>query len=319
MTDLAPAVRETGLLTPERPVLVLYSGGRDSTCLLDCAVRIAGPEVTTALHVNYGLREQADADEVHCRATCARLGVALDVLRASSPPPVGNRQAWARTLRYDAAAERGRVRGAEIAAGHTASDQVETILYRLASSPSRRALLGMRPREDGRDGAPPLVRPLLAFTREQTTVHCRTRGLDWREDATNATEQYARGRVRQGLLPALQAVHPAAAANVLAVAELLADEGAVLDELVDGVLRGRDEIALATLRAQPPALRRLVVQRLADRARGGPAAGVARRAGEVAGMADHGTSALDLPHGVRAVAQDGVVRFTPTPPLRKQP
>ena len=71
--------------------------------------------------------------------------------------------------------------GADVAAGHTATDQVETILYRLASSPSRRALLGMRPRE-GR-----LVRPLLGVTRAQTAGHCRDRGLRWREDDSNAS------------------------------------------------------------------------------------------------------------------------------------
>jgi tRNA(Ile)-lysidine synthase len=60
-------------------------------------------------------------------------------------------------------------------------------------------------------------------------------------------------------------------------------------------------------------LRRLVVQRLADDAAGGPAAGVARRADEVAAMSDRGSSALDLPSGVRATAQDGIVCFGPTP------
>jgi hypothetical protein len=79
------------------------------------------------------------------------------------------------------------------------------------------------------------------------------------------------------------------------------------------VLHDRAEIPLAALRELPPALRRLVVQRLADDAHGGPAAGVARRAEEVAAMPAHGTSALDLPSGVRATARDGVVTFGRTP------
>ena len=100
---------------------------------------------------------------------------------------------------------------------------------------------------------------------------------------------------------------------MLAVAEILRQEGAVLDELVDGILGGRHEISLARLRELSPALRRLVVQRLADEAVEGPAAGVARRADEVAAMSDQGTAALDLPHGVRAVAERGTVRFERTP------
>ena len=316
--DLAPAVRAAGLIAPGRPLLVLYSGGRDSTCLLDVAVRIAGAPNVRALHVNYGLRAAAGEDEAHCAATCAALGVALTVHRPGPrPTPGGNTQAWARDERY--AAARALAAGADLAAGHTATDQVETILYRLASSPSRRALLGMRPRDDSR--TPPLLRPLLAFTREQTAAHCRARGLAWREDATNASDAYARGRVRHELVPALARVHPAAADNVLALAELLAAEAAVLDELVDSVLGPAPaaEIPVATLRRQPPALRRLIVQRLADAAAGGPAAGVARRAEEIAALPARGTAALDLPHGVRATARAGVIRFARTPPMAPRP
>jgi tRNA(Ile)-lysidine synthase len=309
--DLEPSVRAGGLLVADRPVVVLYSGGRDSTCLLDVAVRIAGRRSVIALHLNYGLRDSADEDERHCAATCAHLGVELAVRRAPARTTgEGNLQAWARELRYRAARELAAGRDAEMVTGHTATDQVETILYRLASSPSRRALLGMRPRDDS---DPPLVRPLLSVTRASTAAHCEARGLSWREDETNATGAYARGRVRHGLVPALEAIHPAAEANVLALAEILSEEGAVLDELVDEVLGGGSQVQLSRLRALPPALRRLVVQRLADEAAGRPAAGVGRRADEVAAMRDTGTSALDLPSGVRATARRGVVTFAPTP------
>ena len=102
---------------------------------------------------------------------------------------------------------------------------------------------------------------------------------------------------------------------MLAVAEILRQEGAVLDELVDTVLQGRREIPLARLRELSPALQRLVVQRLADDAAGGPAAGVGRRANAVAALSDTGVASLDLPHGVRATATGGLLRFGRTPPL----
>jgi tRNA(Ile)-lysidine synthase len=314
VTDVEPTVRDGGLLAAGRPVVVLYSGGRDSTCLLDVAARIAGPPAVTALHVNYGLRPAADDDERHCAQTCARLGVNLTARRADEigPERRGNLQAWAREVRYSAARDLAVARGADIATGHTSTDQVETILYRLASSPSRRALLGMRPRDDSQ---PPVVRPLLGVTRAGTAAHCRARGLAWREDESNATDAYARGRVRHGLVPALEGIHPAAQANVLALAQTLRDEAAVLDELVDSVLGGSSAIELATLRRLAPALRRLVVQRLADEAAGGPAAGVGRRADEVARLAENGTAAVDLPAGVRATARRGVLTFARTPPI----
>ena len=307
--DLTARVRDGGLLTEARPVVVMLSGGRDSVCLLDVAVTVAGAGAVSALHVNYGLRGAAEDDERHCRALCDRLGVDLQVARPRRSES-GNLQAWARDARYRAAARVATDRGADVAAGHTATDQVETILYRLASSPSRRALLGMRAREGV------LVRPLLGFTREQTARHCAARGLTWREDESNAGAEFARGRVRHGLVAALREVHPGAEANVLALAELLRAEAEVLDELVEDMLGGATTVELARLRELHPAVRRLVVQRLADQAAGRLAPGVARRAEEVVAMSDHGIAALDLPAGVRAIAVRGVLHFERTPHAR---
>jgi tRNA(Ile)-lysidine synthase len=308
--ELLAAVREQALLAAGSPVVVMFSGGRDSTCLLDLAVRIAGQETVSAVHANYGLRAAADADERHCADMCERLGIQLDVRRPVRPDDAGNLQAWAREERYRAAFELALARDADVAAGHTRSDQVETILYRLASSPSRRALLGMRPR----DGA--LIRPLLRYMREDTEAYCRERGLRWRDDESNESAAYARNRIRRDLLPALERAHPAAQDNVLALAEILRDEADVLDEIVATALDGRDQIELVRLRELAPALQRLVIQRMADQALGRPAAGVARRADEVAALSDHGTASLDLPHGVRATVTDGVLRFGRTPRLK---
>jgi tRNA(Ile)-lysidine synthase len=311
-TSMLEQVREGGLLAPGEPLVAMLSGGRDSVCMLDLAVRLLGREAVTAVHVNYGLRPGgSDEDEAHCVALCESLGVAMEVERPRRTEGPGNLQSWARDTRYAAAARLAAgLGGASIATGHTADDQVETILYRLASSPSRRALLGMRPR----DGS--LVRPLLGFTRAQTTAYCGERGLGWRDDPTNEQPSYARNRIRQGLLPALAEVHPAAARNVLRTAELLRDEAELLDSLVDAELDGsrgaapRGAISLARLGELPPALRRLVVQRLADSAAGRPVAGAARHAEEVAALS-RGGSTLDLGSGVRAVLERGVIRAEP--------
>jgi tRNA(Ile)-lysidine synthase len=290
------------LLAPGQPVLVLYSGGRDSTCLLDVAVQIAGEGAVGALHVNYGLRDAAAADERHCSEICQRLGIPLEIRRPGARPASGNLQAWAREFRYMAARELAG--DTEIAAGHTATDQVETILYRLASSPSRRALLGMRARE-GR-----LIRPLLGFTRDQTTAHCRDRGLPWREDESNESDAYARGRVRGALVPALRAIHPAAEQNVLALSAILRDEAELLESLVQETIGSDEHIELARLRELPIPLQKLVVQRLADAAAGMPAPGTPRRITDITGLGEH--AELHLPHGVKAVVRRGVLRFERT-------
>jgi tRNA(Ile)-lysidine synthase len=307
MTDLLDRVRATGLLEPGAPVVVMLSGGRDSVCLLDVAVRIAGPEAVTVLHVNHGLRaEESEGDELHCRELAARLGVELAVERLGAPPGSGNLQAWARDARHAAAAALAGARGARVATGHTATDQAETVLYRLAASPGRRALLGMSPRDGD------VVRPLLEVTREETAAHCRTRGLGWREDSSNASDDYARTRVREGLVPALRALHPAAERNVVRTAELLREEAVVLDELVDTVLAGGRDVSTAHLSALPPALARLVVRRLAEDATGRLCPRAPARLQDVL---DLGDGALDLGEGARAVVAGGRLRMERTPPL----
>jgi tRNA(Ile)-lysidine synthase len=274
-------------------IVVLLSGGRDSVCLLDLLVRRG--ERVTALHVNYGLREGADEDEAFCRDLCERLGVPLVVHRPG--PPVGNVQAWAREVRYAEAAKLGPV----VATGHTATDQVETVLYRLAASPGRRALLGIRDR-------PGVIRPLLGWTREETEAYCVDRGLAWREDPTNESDAFARNRVRNELLPALRSLHPAAEANVLRTLEILRDEAEVLDSLVD------TEPTVARIAALPPALRRLTVQAIA----GEPS--VSARTEEILALgARGGTATLDLGGGLRAVVEYGQLRFDHGPPAPPSP
>jgi tRNA(Ile)-lysidine synthase len=301
-------VRATGLLAAGADVVVLLSGGRDSVCLLDVAVELGCS--ARALHVNYGLRDEAGEDEAHCRALCERLGVALAVHRAVRPDDApGNLQAWARDVRYAAAAEAAG--GDLVAVGHTASDQAETVLYRLAASPGRRALLGMRPHSGH------LVRPLLAVTREETGAWCRARGLAWRDDVTNASDDFARGRVRHGLLAALEAVDARAAANVVRTAELLREEAEVLDVVVDTALAGRDRIGVSYLADLPPALARLVVRRLAEAATGGLCARAPGRLDDIVGLGQDG--ALDVGDGARAVVEGGVLRFEATPPLGRSP
>jgi tRNA(Ile)-lysidine synthase len=308
--DLLNDVRATGLLNASEPVVVLLSGGRDSVCLLDVAVRIAGAGVVSALHVNYGLREEAGADELHCRALCEQLGVALEVQTAERPQDAGNLQAWARDVRLGAGAKLAEARGAQLATGHTATDQAETILYRLAASPGRRALLGMAER----DGL--LIRPLLRATREETEAHCTRRGLAWRDDASNDELTYARNRARAHLVPALRELHPAAESNVLRTAELLREEAAVLDEVVATALAGRDVIEVSHLAALPAALARLIVRRLAEDATGRLCARAPGRLDEILALGD---GALDLGDGARAVVDGGVLRVQRTPAGRSAP
>jgi tRNA(Ile)-lysidine synthase len=317
--DAVGAVREAAAATlapaAGRPLLVMLSGGRDSVCLLDVAVACHGADGVAALHVNYGLREEAAGDECYCVSLCERIGVQLSVLREGGPAPglparaSGNVQAWAREVRYREAARLAEQRDGVFATGHTASDQAETILYRLAASPGRRALQGMVAAE-GR-----LIRPLLAVTREQTAAYCGARSLSWREDESNDDPRYARARVRHGLLPALRAVHPAAEGNVLRTASLLREETELLDGLVSAELGGEASIALARLRELPAALARLVVVRLAEDAVGDYVPQAGDRVGEILDLGRRGGRAeLHVGGNAGAVVERGTLRMVRLPP-----
>jgi tRNA(Ile)-lysidine synthase len=298
------AARESGLVREGGPLLVLLSGGGDSVCLLDVSVRL-GARVE-ALHVNYGLREGADADEELCRELCERMGVALAVERVELPED-GNLQERAREARYSLAERRAE---GDYATGHTASDQAETVLYRLAVSPGRRALLAMEPRR-GR-----LVRPLLRVTRPEVHDYLRARGLDWREDPSNADRRFARARVRHDVLEALRSLNPAAERTIAETALQLREEAEVLDRTASEALEslgGGPAISLADLRAQPPAIARLVLRGLAEAAAGGPRALSRDEADAILGLVERGSRSLDLGGGLRAVSEYGTLRFTRDP------
>jgi tRNA(Ile)-lysidine synthase len=187
-------IRRDDLIRPGGDVVCLVSGGPDSTCLWH-ALGALGYRVG-ALHVNHRLRGAESEDDARfCREV-----LGADVVDA--PPVNGGSEAELRDLRYSQLPDRLR------ATGHTASDQVETVIYRLAASGTT---TGIRVRRD--DG---VVRPLLTVWREETEDYCRAEGLEFRLDSTN--DGTLRGLIRREIVPALRALHPAAEENVLRAA-----------------------------------------------------------------------------------------------------
>jgi tRNA(Ile)-lysidine synthase len=185
-------IRAHELIPPGGEVACLVSGGADSTCLWH-ALGALGYQVS-AVHVDHGLRgSESDEDARHCRRVMGAEVVSI------AP---GATEAELRELRYAVTA------GPLRATGHTASDQVETVLYRLVASASTRAI---KPRRA--DG---VVRPLLAVWREETERYCGEHGLPYRVDSSNSDT--ARGLIRREIIPLLQQLHPAAETNLLSLA-----------------------------------------------------------------------------------------------------
>lgn len=215
-------IRRHGLIEPGGEVVCLVSGGADSTCLWH-ALRALGYRVS-ALHVNHRLRgQESDEDARFCRE---RLGAEVVVADGR-----GLSEAELRDLRYSFAPDRLR------ATGHTASDQVETVLYRLAASGSTKAIKPRR--EDG------IVRPLLAVWRDETEAYCRAEGLEYREDTSNPDT--VRGLIRAEILPLLRRIHPAADRNLLALADERPRLPRTVEETLARLLASREGSASADL------------------------------------------------------------------------
>ena len=208
-----------GLLTPGRPLhlAAAVAGGADSMALLTLLLQLQ-PEFgynLSVCHVNHGLRGKlADRDEAFVRAACARLGVPVRVFRAAemqdavgAPPPHASED-WARRLRYACFAQLCREGIDALATAHTANDQAETLLFRLARGTGLHGAAGILPK-NGRS-----LRPLLCLTRAETEAVCRENALAWVQDETNDTDVYARNRLRHHAVPALESVNRAAVENL---------------------------------------------------------------------------------------------------------
>jgi tRNA(Ile)-lysidine synthase len=200
-------VRRNDLVPTGGEVLCLVSGGADSTCLLH-ALRSLGYRAS-ALHVNHKLRGgESEADAAWCADALGAEVVERDGRGLS--------EAELRDQRY--AVAKGRLR----ATGHTASDQVETILYRLVSSGRATGIKARR--EDG------VVRPILPLWREETEAYCLAEGLEFRVDSSNAATK--RGLIREEILPQLRRLHPAADSNLLRALEERAELPPALADLL---------------------------------------------------------------------------------------
>jgi tRNA(Ile)-lysidine synthase len=238
-------IRAHDLIPRGGAVTCLVSGGADSTCLWH-VLGALGYRVGS-VHVNHHLRgEESDED---ARLCCEQLGaVVVDA-------PVTRSEADLRDLRYRLTEGHG-LR----ATGHTASDQVETVLYRLVSSGNAKGIKLRR--EDG------VVRPVLSLWREETEAYCAEHGLSFRRDSTNATT--TRGLIRDEILPLLRRVHPGADANLLALASERDRLPRALEASLVALLESRDGTKTADLGRGVRAVREYDTLRLEGEVRWGP-------------------------------------------------
>ena len=229
-------LRTTGWLEEASSVVVAVSGGLDSMTLLHL-LRFGGAAPSLPLHaahLDHRMRAESGADAAWLTKACDEWGVAYHLRTA--PAPVRT-ETEGRELRYaffaDLARELGA--GAVVMTAHTADDQAETVLFRIARGSGPRGLGGIRP---GR--SPSLVRPLLPFRRREIHAYATRHDVPYREDPSNRDPRWTRNRLRHEILPALEAAVPGAAAALVSLAGTSRLESAALDALLDARIEALD-------------------------------------------------------------------------------
>lgn len=226
---------------------IAFSGGLDSSVLLDAAVRVVGAQRCTALHVHHGLSPNASRWLAHCEATARTLGAGFDVERVDVRRRAGESiEAAARDARYralDAMCTRQGLCALWLA--HHADDQAETVLLQLLRGAGVAGLAAMAPhRVDGAAAIPiPRVRPFLPLLRAQLERYARSRALRWIEDESNADTRYARNALRHDVIPALTVHFPGFRDALARTAAHAASAQRLLDDLakIDSEAISREE------------------------------------------------------------------------------
>lgn len=261
-------------LSTEEPVLVGVSGGPDSLAMLYALHRLGYPIIVA--HLDHQLRPESAAEAEAVAQTAAGLGLPFLLARESVADFAAEQrlsiEEAARERRYGFLFRQARDRKVQaVAVGHTADDQVETMLMHLLRGAGLSGLKGMAYRSSPNPWSReiPLVRPLLAAWRSQVLAFLESQGLRPSLDASNLDMRFFRNRLRHELIPFLETYNPGIRRVLWRTAEVLREDYAVLDEVVEAawqkalVEQAGDNLALRseTLLEQPLGVQRHLIRK----------------------------------------------------------
>lgn len=246
----APTARRRAA-APDPVLIVAFSGGRDSTVLLDLLWRLRATRAELvrelrAVHVHHGLHAEADAWERQCAAFCTGRNITYEVRRVRVERRGKGIEAAAREARYAALAEAARAHGARcVLTAHHLDDRIETFLLHWLRGAGVDGLSAMPPVRAFASGELVLLRPLLDVQRAQIEQYRALRGLPFVEDPSNADAALGRGALRTNVLPQLETVRSGYRKSVARSIELIADAAAALREVATADLAAASDGAPA--------------------------------------------------------------------------
>lgn len=260
--------RALGGLAPGSGVVVALSGGADSLALAS-AVAFEAPKrglQAIAVVIDHGLQEGSTDAAATAADTARALGLEARVVRVEVSAGDGL-EAAARAARYEALAAEALDSGAAVLTGHTLDDQAETVLLGLARGSGGASLQGMAPSSTLSSGVA-LLRPLLGVRRATTRAACAAEGLEPWDDPHNVDPRFARVRVRERVLPVLEAeLGPGVAEALARTAEQLREDAEAFADMIDEVIEDIVEhaeagisVSVAALAANPAALRNRIIR-----------------------------------------------------------
>lgn len=230
------AVNRFSLLDGAENVTVALSGGADSMSLLYAlfSLRKTLGITISAAHLNHMIRgEEALRDENFVKEQCEKLGIILfservDVPKYAKEHKISTELA-AREVRYEFLE---RINTGVVATAHTASDNLETLLFNLTRGTALKGICGIPPKRGI------FIRPLILTSREEIEKYCETKGIPYVTDSTNLSDDYSRNRLRHNVIPVLKQINPSVEKAAERTAMALSEDESFLAELAEKFLAG---------------------------------------------------------------------------------
>lgn len=253
-------IKKYDMLGDAEAVTVALSGGADSVCLLHILYSLREELGITlqAAHLNHNLRgEESDRDEQFVRRLCEELEIPLAVGYADVKTEAEKRgesiELTARNIRYGFLKDNAI---GLVATAHTASDNLETVIYNTVRGSGTRGIAGIPPKRDI------YIRPLIGCTREEVEAYLCENGLTFVTDSSNLTDEYSRNFIRHKVIPALKQINPSAEQTVAAASVALREDADFIDGMalkIYAIISKGDSLDAELLLEQHPAVAKRVL------------------------------------------------------------